>query len=43
MVGFNWQNKINCDQRGSLFQQDRKMTHQYAEMVKIARVLMDQE
>lgn len=42
MDGFNWQNKINCDGRGSLFQQDREITHQYGGG-KNARVLMDQE
>jgi len=24
MVGFNWQNEINCSGRGGLLQQDRK-------------------
>lgn len=35
MVGFNWQNKINCGERGGLLQQGREITHQYAEVVKM--------
>lgn len=35
MVGFNWQNKINCGGRVGLLQQDRKKTQQYTEVVKM--------